>query len=553
MLITNAAGELEWATIEDIVQANETVTTIVKNTDGTYTYTNEADATFVIDVPASVVEQFENIYNQIVNEEIVVNGDTYNTFEEYLTHIANEAVTINGGDMITVTGTGTATDPYMVNIDKGTANSMLITNAAGELEWATIEDIVQANETVTTIVKNTDGTYTYTNEADATFVIDVPASVVEQFENIYNQIVNEEIVVNGDTYNTFEEYLTHIANEAVTINGGDMITVTGTGTATDPYMVNIDKGTANSMLITNAAGELEWATIEDIVQANETVTTIVKNTDGTYTYTNEADATFVIDVPASVVEQFENIYNQIVNEEIVVNGDTYNTFEEYLTHIANEAVTINGGDMITVTGTGTATDPYMVNIDKGTANSMLITNAAGELEWATIEDIVQGVQKTVTIIDGMNTTVDANVSGNNTEYKVNVATAKGTDGTTAANLGVVKEAMVNPSVSVSQTGELSVNLESLNAIKEVNVSYNAILDDAILLGNANTGDITITLPDAVGNKGKKFTIKKQDSNEDYYVNVVGSINGLSQLYTALPHSGWELVSDGTTWKITNKF
>src|SRR5690606_27625823 len=284
-----------------------------------------------------------NIYNQIVNEEIVVNGDTYNTFEEYLTHIANEAVTINGGDMITVTGIGTATDPYMVNIDKGTANSMLITNAAGELEWATIEDIVQANETVTTIVKNTDGTYTYTNEADATFVIDVPASVVEQFENIYNQIVNEEIVVNGDTYNTFEEYLTHIANEAVTINGGDMITVTGTGTATDPYMVNIDKGTANSMLITNAAGELEWATIEDIVQANETVTTIVKNTDGTYTYTNEADATFVIDVPASVVEQFENIYNQIVNEEIVVNGDTYNTFEEYLTHIANEAVTINGG------------------------------------------------------------------------------------------------------------------------------------------------------------------------------------------------------------------
>ena len=307
------------------------------------------------------------------------------------------------------------------------------------------------------------------------------------------------------------------------------------------------------MLITNAAGELEWATIEDIVQANETVTAIVKNTDGTYTYTNEADATFVIDVPASVVEQFENIYNQIVNEEIVVNGDTYNTFEEYLTHIANEAVTINGGDMITVTGTGTATDPYMVNIDKGTANSMLITNAAGELEWATIEDIVQGVQKTVTIIDGMNTTVDANVSGNNTEYKVNVATAKGADGTTAANLGLVKEAADNPTVSVSQTGELSVNLENINAIKEVSSNYNAILEDAILLGNANAGDITITLPDAVGNKGKKFTIKKQDSNEDYYVNVVGSINGLSQLYTALPHSGWELVSDGTTWKITNKF
>src|SRR5690606_1968593 len=395
MRITNAAGELEWATIEDIVQANETVTTIVKNTDGTYTYTNEADATFVIDVPASVVEQFENIYNQIVNEEIVVNGDTYNTFEEYLTHIANEAVTINGGDMITETGIGTATDPYMVNIDKGAANSVRITNAAGELAGATIEDIGQANETVTTIVKNTDGTYTYTNEADATFVIDVPASVVEQFENIYNQIVNEEIVLNGNTYNTFEEYLTHIANEAVTINGGDMITVTGTGTATDPYMVNIDKGTANSMLITNAVGELEWSTIYHIATPFQTVTTIVKNTDGTYTYTNEADATFVIDVPASVVEQFENIYNQIVNEEIVVNGDTYNTFEEYLTHIANEAVTIIGGDMITVTGTGIASDPYVVNSDLESFPTRRSSDLAGELEWATIEDIVQA-NETVT-------------------------------------------------------------------------------------------------------------------------------------------------------------
>ena len=373
---------------------------------------------------------------------------------------------------------------------------------------------------LTNLVDNTDGTFTYTNEAGTAVTISIPANVINNIQTILGDtnVLNELIEVLGDTY------------------VGGNVYYDGT------QFTYVDQSGATHII-----------NFEDIVQANETVTTIVKNTDGTYTYTNEADATFVIDVPASVVEQFENIYNQIVNEEIVVNGDTYNTFEEYLTHIANEAVTINGGDMITVTGTGTATDPYMVNIDKGTANSMLITNAAGELEWATIEDIVQGVQKTVTIIDGMNTTVDANVSGNNTEYKVNVATAKGADGTTAANLGLVKEAADNPTVSVSQTGELSVNLENINAIKEVSSNYNAILEDAILLGNANAGDITITLPDAVGNKGKKFTIKKQDSNEDYYVNVVGSINGLSQLYTALPHSGWELVSDGTTWKITNKF
>src|SRR5690606_8313829 len=162
-------------------------------------------------------------------------------------------------------------------------------------------------ETVTTLVNNNDGTYTYTNEAGATFVIDVPSSVVNQFEEIYNDIVNEQITVNGDTYNSFEEYLSHIANESVKIDGGDMIEVTGTGTAGDPYVVSIAEGVANTMLITNASGDLEWATIADIVQANETVTTLVNNNDGTYTYTNEAGATVTIDVPSDVIGNIEQI------------------------------------------------------------------------------------------------------------------------------------------------------------------------------------------------------------------------------------------------------
>src|SRR5699024_7309228 len=45
----------------------------------------------------------------------------------------------------------------------------------------------------------------------------------------------------------------------------------------------------NSMLITNDQGELEWATMESIVTANETVTTLVDNKDGTFTYYNEKD------------------------------------------------------------------------------------------------------------------------------------------------------------------------------------------------------------------------------------------------------------------------
>ncbi|TJZ59845.1 hypothetical protein FAZ15_13185 [Sphingobacterium olei] len=97
--------------------------------------------------------------------------------------------------------------------------------------------------------------------------------------------------------------------------------------------------------------------------------------------------------------------------------------------------------------------------------------------------------------------------------------------------------------------------ESTNIV-ETGVDYTAAFKDAVILGDASAGDITIILPEAnIRNKGKKYTIKKEDNNEDGYVNVVGNIIGVSSdgLYTALPFSGWDLVSDGTRWRIVNKF
>lgn len=77
----------------------------------------------------------------------------------------------------------------------------------------------------------------------------------------------------------------------------------------------------------------------------------------------------------------------------------------------------------------------------------------------------------------------------------------------------------------------------------------------VVLGNAQN-DITITLPSATGIKGRKLTIKKSDTANDTYVNVVsagGSIDGETDLYTSLPYSGWDFMSDGSNWKIVNKF
>src|SRR5690554_2488665 len=357
----DANGETQIVNVKKLVQDNESQTVIITVDDQQY-YISEAylsendgvvpttvdptaipDGIYLIDVIGGVTNNFEEIYNNIVNEEITVNGDTYNSFEEYITH-----VTESTGGFTKIVYDQTTGDAIFQEWDE-------VTNTWVNVDNSKIETIVKENETVTTLIDNLDGTYTYTSEDNTITIIDIPASVVENFETIVN---DGPVTVNGDTFNTIEEYIEYIANSSVTIQEGDMITVTGTGTAADPYIVSIEEGAVNSMLITNDLGVLEWATIESIVQANETVTTLIDNLDGTYTYTSEDNTITIIDIPASVVENFETIVN---DGPVTVNGDTFNTIEEYIEYIANSSVTIQEGDMITVTGTGTAADPYIVD------------------------------------------------------------------------------------------------------------------------------------------------------------------------------------------------
>src|SRR5690606_27816669 len=146
-------------------------------------------------VPADIVNQFEEIVN---SGPVIVDGDEYTTIEEYIQHL------------------------------------------------------VETNETVTTLVNNNDGTYTYTSEDGTVTTVDVPADIVNQFEEIVN---GETVIVDGDEYTTIEEYIQHL------------------------------------------------------VETNETVTTLVNNNDGTYTYTSEDGTVTTVDVPADIVNQFEEIVN----------------------------------------------------------------------------------------------------------------------------------------------------------------------------------------------------------------------------------------------------
>ncbi|MGG5578739.1 hypothetical protein ACPDHL_15565, partial [Myroides sp. C15-4] len=175
--------------------------------------------------------------------------------------------------------------------------------------------------------------------------------------------------------------------------------------------------------------------------------------------------------------------------------------------IADKAVTAGKLDA----GTSTTDAPRIGVADKD-----------GNVTYQDLQTVVQAEQKTVVLEDGTNTTVSSRVDAtkpNETIWKVDVATA----------------------------------------VKTVATATELLAADAVVLVNAEaapTEGIVIKLPTAnESNKGKKYTIKKLDTNEDGYVVIEGNVAGLNgkTLETGLPYSGWDFVSDGTQWQIVNKF
>ncbi|MDM1499697.1 hypothetical protein [Myroides odoratimimus] len=147
-------------------------------------------------------------------------------------------------------------------------------------------------------------------------------------------------------------------------------------------------------------------------------------------------------------------------------------------------------------------------------------------------------------------TTDNGLTANTVEGAINELAGKKGDLKVAGGMLTINDGGKD---ALRHDATISLNLEGMNAIVETKVDYTAKVEDVIVLAIAESKDLVVTLPDAVANKGKKYTIKKHDAKEDFYVTVKGNIVGATELYTALPYSGWDLVSDGTQWQIVNKF
>ncbi|WP_413512170.1 hypothetical protein [Myroides odoratus] len=276
---TDASGTKQEINIEQIVKGNETLTTLVDNHNGTYTYTSENGAQTTINVPQSVIENFETIINnETVKNEIL------------------ELITQVGGGNVYYDGT-----------------KFEYVDASGTKQEINIEQIVKGNETLTTLVDNNNGTYTYTSENGTETIINVPQSVIENFETIINnETVKNEIL------------------ELITQVGGGNVYYDGT-----------------TFKYTDANGATQVINLATLVKANETITTLVKDASGNgkYSYKNEAGVVVVIDVPADVINNFEEIINQtdvqeILNQYITENGGNVNYDGTSFTYINESGATV---------------------------------------------------------------------------------------------------------------------------------------------------------------------------------------------------------------------
>ncbi|WP_316849305.1 beta strand repeat-containing protein [Pedobacter agri] len=243
------AGVKQTINISQLVKANETVTTLIDNKNGTYTYTAEDGKQTIINVPANVISNFQTIANDNSVKTIIEN-----------------IVRNTGG-----------------NVFYDGANFTYVDNN-GVKQVINISQLVKANETVTTLIDNKNGTYTYTAEDGKQTIINVPANVISNFQSIANDNSVRTIIEN-----------------IVRNTGG-----------------NVFYDGANFTYVDNN-GVKQVINISQLVKANETVTTLIDNKNGTYTYTAEDGKQTIINVPADVISNFQNIANDNSVRTIIEN------------------------------------------------------------------------------------------------------------------------------------------------------------------------------------------------------------------------------------------
>lgn len=89
------------------------------------------------------------------------------------------------------------------------------------------------------------------------------------------------------------------------------------------------------------------------------------------------------------------------------------------------------------------------------------------------------------------------------------------------------------------------------AVATKTAAYTALLSDGVLLVNATSGAVTITLPTAVGYAGLRFIVKKIDASGNAVTIATTSAQTIDGAATVSLTAQWqvqEVISDGANWQ-----
>src|SRR5690554_52310 len=285
----------------------------------------------IIDISDTIISEVVNNFNEIINSEVVVNGDTYQTVEEYIQHISSQA---DGNVIYKNIATAGDPDEWVFQYWDATANG-----GNGDYVTINLTDLVGAAQSQTTIVTYQGSQYylseTYVlagGEMDPANWTAVPAGAilidaVEGVVNNFNEFINSTVTGGGSNYTTVEEYIQYISENAMQA-GVTRIVLTGGQASFERW-----NDTTNSWTPVNNSA------FETIVQANETETVIGKSTDNSayaqvstdpkatdkivYEYLAE-NATNYMDITGDVAWSIEN------------NTDVQNAIEDIVNNLLNQ-------------------------------------------------------------------------------------------------------------------------------------------------------------------------------------------------------------------------
>ncbi|MDH3796949.1 MAG: hypothetical protein OER83_08760, partial [Flavobacteriaceae bacterium] len=320
------------------VISDTSISTMVDNLDGTYTYTDETGAAQLIDTNASsnpydnttsglaatdVQAAIDEINAAAGTVALVDNGDGTYTFTDAAggtTLISDTSIStlVNNGDA-TFTYTDETGTPITINMISADANNDIVAGTDGGL-YLNVASVV-VGETITNIVDNADGTFTYTNENGVDQTIN-KADVTDNGDGTYTFTNNDGTDVtlntnaNSNPYDNTTSGLTatdvQAAIDEINAAAGTVALVDnldGTYTFTDAGgNVTTITDTSISTLVDNGDGSFTYTDETGTTTIfTETLTTLVDNANGTFTYTNEDGIGQTIS-RADMIDNFDGTY-----------------------------------------------------------------------------------------------------------------------------------------------------------------------------------------------------------------------------------------------------